>query len=406
VTVLTGPRAHAAFFRAPDDQLSAKEAYQFTVPIFGPGIAYDASPEIMGEQLGLVFPALRDERLQAYAVFMEEEVRRYLANWGKEGEVDLLDAANDLTVFIASRCLVGKEFREGLSTEFARLYADLEEGINLLAFFQPRLPLPSFRRRDRARVRMVELISQIIAKRRTQGSGGEDFLETLMTARYGDGSSLFDEAITGLLLTLIFAGQHTSAVLAAWTGILLLSHPEHLAPILEEQERIWSAGPATLEKLRQLSVLERAIKEAERMRPPLVMLMRKIRRDFEYGGCVARAGGLALVSPAVAHRLPEVFADPDRYDPSRFAPPREEDRRAPFSLIGFGGGKHRCIGLTFAYQQIKVIWSVLLREFELEFADPEPPPDYSTFVVGPRQPCRVRYRRISQRSTAYARATG
>ena len=63
VNVFTGPEANAAFFRAPDDQLSAKEAYQFTVPIFGRGIAYDTSPEVMGEQLGFVFPALKDERL-------------------------------------------------------------------------------------------------------------------------------------------------------------------------------------------------------------------------------------------------------------------------------------------------------------------------------------------------------
>src|SRR5579884_1641593 len=51
VTVLTGPQANEAFFHAPDDQLSAKEAYQFTVPIFGKGIAYDVSPDVMSEQL-------------------------------------------------------------------------------------------------------------------------------------------------------------------------------------------------------------------------------------------------------------------------------------------------------------------------------------------------------------------
>src|SRR5262249_26859535 len=61
VTVFTGPAANEAFFLAADNQLSAKEAYQFTVPIFGRGIAYDASPEAMQEQLRLVFPALRDQ---------------------------------------------------------------------------------------------------------------------------------------------------------------------------------------------------------------------------------------------------------------------------------------------------------------------------------------------------------
>src|SRR2546427_2767701 len=67
VTVLTGTKGNEAFFRAPDSQLSPKQAYRFTVPIFGKGIAYDASPEVMDEQLGFVFPALREDRLQAYA---------------------------------------------------------------------------------------------------------------------------------------------------------------------------------------------------------------------------------------------------------------------------------------------------------------------------------------------------
>lgn len=393
VTVFTGPQANAAFFRAPDDQLSAKEAYQFTVPIFGKGVAYDVAPELMDEQLGFVFPALRDERLQAYARFMAEEAEQYFDRWGDAGEIDLLTATNELTVFIAGRCLVGREFRRNLSTEFARLYHELEGGINLVAFFRPHLPLPSFRRRDQARVRMAELIGRVIAGRLAQGTEEEDFLDALMHARYSDGRSLGDDEITGLLLTLIFAGQHTSAVLAAWTGILLLAHPQYLPAILDEQQEIAGAGgEMTLGMLRSMAVLDRAIREAERMRPPLVMLMRTILRDLEYGEYCAPAGGLAMVSPAVSHRIPEIFHDPGRYDPDRFAPGREEDRQHKFALIGFGGGKHRCIGLTFAYQQIKVIWSVLLRRFDLELASPCYEPNYSTFVVGPRQPCLLRYR--------------
>jgi sterol 14-demethylase len=400
VTVLTGPQANEAFFHATDDQLSAKEAYRFTIPIFGQGIAYDATPEVMSEQLGFLFPALRDQRLQAYARFMAEEAEAYFDRWGDAGEVDLLDATNELTTFIASRCLIGHEFRQNLSTEFAHLYHDLEGGLNLLAFFQPNLPLPSFKRRDRARVRMAELISTIIAQRRATGTEGEDFLQTLMMARYRDGSALTDDAITGLLLTIIFAGQHTTSVLAAWTGVLLLQHPQYLPPILKEQKEIFgSAREMSLDRLRRLQRLECAIKEAERLRPPLVMLMRTILRDFEYREYRAPAGGLAMVSPAVSHRLPEVFRNPDRYDPDRFAPGREEDRKHSYTLIGFGGGRHRCIGLTFAQQQVKVIWSVLLQRFKVELVQHDHQPNYSTFVVGPRRPCLVRYRRINSIQT-------
>jgi sterol 14alpha-demethylase len=64
VFALIGPRGNEAFFRADDDTLSSREAYQFTVPIFGPGVAYDVTPERRDEQLALLHPALRTERMQ------------------------------------------------------------------------------------------------------------------------------------------------------------------------------------------------------------------------------------------------------------------------------------------------------------------------------------------------------
>ena len=85
---------------------------------------------------------------------------------------------------------------------------------------------------------MVELITSIVANRRAAGVEGEDFLQTLMTARYADGSALNDDNITGMLLTLIFAGQHTSAVLASWAGVELLRHPDYLREVLNERERV------------------------------------------------------------------------------------------------------------------------------------------------------------------------
>ena len=394
VAVFTGPKANEAFFRAPDDQLSAKEAYGFTVPIFGKDIAYGTSEERMSEQLDLITPALSERRLRTYVDFVRQEVESYVARWPDEGSIDLVTLGNELTVFIASRCLIGREFRDNLSAEFAHLYHDLEAGLNLIGFFWPNLPLPAFRRRDRARQRMVELISRIIAERKASGAVEEDFLQTLMTARYADGSCLSDDNITGLLLTLIFAGQHTSAVLAAWVGVELLRNPEYHARALEEQDRVLGKDdPLDFDALRAMALLDRGVKESERMHPPLILLMRKIKRTFTYKQYEIPVGWLAMVSPAVSNRVSEVFTDPDRFDPDRYAPGREEDKKARFAQITFGGGRHGCIGMTFAYLQIKTIWSVLLRRFDLELVHKNVEPDYTTFVVAPKQPCVMRYRR-------------
>ena len=393
-TVLTGPAGNEAFFRAPDNVLSARECYQFTVPVFGRGVAYDVTPEEMDRQLSFVHPALSEKRLRRYVQVMVEETEKYLATWGDSGERDLYDSTQELTVFIATRCLLGEEIRRHFSSHFARLYHDLDGGMTILAYFMPHAPLPVFRRRDKARDEVYAMLGRIMAARRGDlTTAHEDFLSTLMAHRDEDGMPLPDNVIAGLLLTLVFAGQHTSAVLAAWTGILLHQHPEFLPAILGEQQTEIGEGEITYESLRKLAALERAIKEAERLRPPLVMLMRTVLHPLEVKGYELPAGSLALVSPAVSHRLRALYTDPHRYDPDRFAPGREEDRKASYALIGFGGGKHRCIGMVFAYQQIKVIWSTILRRYEIELVEPEYRPDYRTLVVGPQHPCRIRYRR-------------
>lgn len=153
--VLTGPSANEAFFRAPEDQLSAKEAYGFTVPMFGAGIAYDASSALMDEQLGFLFPALHEDRLRTYVQKMHREAVEFFAGWGDQGEIDLPAAMNQLIVYIASRCLLGDEIRETLTAEFAAAYHDLQAGINTVGFIWPYLPVPAHRRRDRAHQRIV-----------------------------------------------------------------------------------------------------------------------------------------------------------------------------------------------------------------------------------------------------------
>ncbi len=130
-------------------------------------------------------------------------------------------------------------------------------------------------------------------------------------------------------------------------------------------------------------------------------------KDFEYDGYVFPKGTNLIVSPTVTHRIPELFKDPDRFDPDRYGPGREEDKRR-FAFQAFGGGAHKCLGNAFALLQIKSIFALLLRRFAFsDFGDPLEG-DFHGVVIGPKQPCRVRYRRIgaaeAEELTARARA--
>ena len=397
--LFTGLEAHDRYFRAPEDQLDARAVYQFTVPIFGRGVAYDVAPKIMAEQLGFLYPALREAAMRRFARIMYDEASRFAGTLGEAGEIDLPAAMNELTVNIASRCLLGQEVRDRVDSGFADAYHDLQEGINVLGFFLPRLPIPAHRRRDRARRRIAGILGGIMAGRRRSGAAPDDFMQTLMQARYKDGRALGDEEITGILLTVLFAGQHTSAVLASWMGLAFASEPSCLARVRQEMQEVYrETGTMTLASLKRQAALERGVRECERLHPPLILLIRKVLKPLRHAGCTVPAGTLAVVSPAVSHRLPHVFAEPERFDPERFAPPAGEDKQHHYALIGFGGGKHRCMGKNFAILQLKAIWTVLLDRFDFDLVTAAPAPNYGSWVTGPKTPCRLRYRRRPQAS--------
>ena len=99
------------------------------------------------------------------------------------------------------------------------------------------------------------------------------------------------------------------------------------------------------------------------------MLVRVAMEDFVHGDYFIPKGTWVLTSPTVSHRIPELFREPEAFDPDRFAPPREEDKR-DFAFIPFGGGRHKCMGNAFALLQIKAILAILLRRYDFELVDP------------------------------------
>merc|ERR1712127_1000409 len=114
------------------------------------------------------------------------------------------------------------------------------------------------------------------------------------------------------------------------------------------------------------------------------MAMKDVPITTPQGTFVIPKGDIVITSPAVQGRLPEIFKDPDAFDPDRYAPPREE-HKVPFSHLGFGGGIHQCMGQQFGYTQVKTIMSLLLRKYDLSLPEgvPFPEADYTAMVVGP-----------------------
>ncbi|MEU8797101.1 cytochrome P450 [Spirillospora sp. NPDC048819] len=408
VVLLSGAEANEFFFRSPDEELDQAEAYPFMTPIFGEGVVFDATPEQRREALHN--QALKGSFMKGHAATISAEVDRMVAGWGDEGEIDLLDFFAELTIYTSSACLIGRKFREQLDRRFADLYHDLERGTDALAYVDPYADIESFRRRDSARAALVELVQGIMDGRPPRGvagrsHGGEtqppkedrDLLDVLMSIKNGDGTLKFDaDQVTGMFISMMFAGHHTTSGTAAWTLIELLRHPDVLDGVVRELDELYEDGSeVSFQALRAIPYLESAIKEALRLHPPLILLLRVAQSDQEVCGHGIPAGTMVGCSLAVSNRIETDFPDPDAFQPERYVAPREEDLLNRWTWVPFGAGRHRCVGANFAMMQLKAIFSVLLRDWEFE---PAQPPetyrnDHSKMVVQLAQPCAVRYRR-------------
>ncbi|HVS69177.1 MAG TPA: cytochrome P450 [Mycobacteriales bacterium] len=395
VVLLSGADVNEWYFRSPDEVLDQGAAYPFMTPIFGKGVVFDAPPERRAEMLKN--QSLRGPQMRGHAEVIAAEVQRMVAGWDSERQIDLLDFFAELTIYTSSACLIGKKFREQLDGRFAELYHDLEQGTDALAYVDPYAPIESFRRRDAARVELVKLVEAIMATRAGEDApaGDPDLLDLLMSVT-DDGKPRFTaDEITGMFIGTMFAGHHTTSGTAAWTLIELLRHPDEMAAVIAELDELYADGSeVSFQALREIPRLEAAIKEALRLHPPLILLLRVATEDLEVGGYAVRQGDLVAATPAISNRLTPDFPDADAFDPARYLDPRREDDTNPWTWIPFGGGKHRCVGAAFALMQLKAIFSILLRDFSWEMAQPSESyrNDHSKMVVQLQQPCAVNVR--------------
>ncbi|MGW1737308.1 cytochrome P450 [Nocardia sp. NPDC001965] len=398
VILLTGAEANEFFFRAADEDLDQAAAYPFMKPIFGEGVVFDASPERRKEMLHN--SALRGDQMRGHAATIEKEVDRMLAGWGDEGEIDLLDFFAELTIYTSSACLIGTKFREELDSRFAHLYHNLERGTDALAYVDPYMPIESFRIRDESRAALVELVQEIMNGRIANPPADKedrDLLDVLVSVQKEDGTPHFSASeVTGIFISMMFAGHHTTSGTAAWSVIELLRHPEVLSGVVKELDELYADGQeVSFHALRQIPQLEAVLKETLRLHPPLIILMRVAQGDFEVCGKRIESGDHVAATPAISNRLAEDFPNPDSFDPGRYIDPNQEDLINRWTWIPFGAGRHRCVGAAFALMQLKAIFSVLLRDWEFEMLQPSESyrNDHSKMVVQLQQPCRVRYRR-------------
>jgi cytochrome P450 len=221
-----------------------------------------------------------------------------------------------------------------------------------------------------ARDRLAQMLLALITERRAlpDDTQPHDVVSMIVRARDEHGQPLSDEQILAHVNILLVAGHETTTTLSAWTLYLLATLPDERQRIEAELSDLLGdqPGPITVEAIRGMKRLDNFIKETGRLYPPVINVPRGVLSDFTFGGYTIPTGTPVRLALAASHLLPHVFAAPQRFDLDRFAPPREEDKRTPYSLVTFGGGPRICIGIHFAQIEVKALVAYVLRRYRLE----------------------------------------
>jgi cytochrome P450 len=329
-------------------------------------------------QRRLMQPAFHRRSIAAFGALMVGRTQALFKGWERaareDKEIDVHHEMRRLSLDVVTRALFGVKVQEDARAT-AQAFATLSEALagNLysplfLLFLHPLLPTPSNRRARAALQTLDGIVNSIIVRRRAQlADDDDDLLALLLRARdeEADGSGMDDRQIRDEVMSLLLAGHETTAMALSWTWYLLDQNRDVADRLRSEVAEVLGDRDPTVEDVPQLGAVTRAIEEAMRIYPPAWIMTRIAKEADEIGGCRIAPGTLVTLSPYLTQRSPEVWPDPERYDPDRFTPEQSEGRPR-FAYFPFAGGPRQCIGSEFALTEATLVVATIIRRFRLE----------------------------------------
>jgi cytochrome P450 family 135 len=358
--VVADPELIKQVFTGDPKVFHAGEGNDILRPLLGEHslLTLDDAPHM--SQRKLLLPSLHGKRMAGYEETMREIAAREIESWPTGVPYRLRPRMQAMTLEIIIETVFGVHGGARLDELRAALrdFLDMLTNPRMLA---PILTLgpdrlrayPPFRRRVD---RVAGLILAEIAERRvaTDLEERDDILSLMVGAHHEDGSPMSDAEIHDELLTLLVAGHETTATALAWAVERLIRHPDKLARLREEVE----AG--------EEAYLTATIQETLRLRPVIVIVIRRLTEAIELGGYELPAGLNVVPSIHLVHRDPTIYPEPDRFRPERFL----ETPPGTYTWIPFGGGVRRCIGAAFAQQEMAIVLRELVARRTIRPTDP------------------------------------
>ena len=332
--------------------------------------------------------AFKSGPMKSYLAELDTGIAARVAQWkAQPGPMLFYPAMKQLTLDLAATSFLGAGIGPEVD-EITRAFVDMVAAS--VAVIRKPLPGTQMARGVKGRKRIVAYFSEQIPIRRAKG-GGDDLFSQLCQATHEDGALLSTQDIVDHMSFLMMAAHDTlTSSLTSFVGELA-AHPEWQQKLRDEvngarHRRRRSRRASTISK--PCRCTEMAFKEALRLKPPVPSMPRRAIRDFTFKGYAIPAGTMVGVNPLFTHHMPEIWPEPEKFDPMRFTDEAQRNRHR-FAWVPFGGGAHMCLGLHFAYMQAKCFARHFLQNLEVSL-EPGYKPDWQMWPIPkPRDGLRV-----------------
>ena len=369
-----GPDATQAVFANRNKEFSQRAWDPLIGPFFERGLMLLDFDEHMFHRR-IMHEAFTRTRLSGYVGHIDSVATQVVANDWVVNDPRFLfhPAAKELALDIASVVFMGHQAGtdHALVTTINQAFTTTTRAGNAIVR-KPVRPLTWWRGLE-ARKTLEDYFSARVAEKRS--GNGTDMFSVLCHSEDEDGQRFTDADIVAHMIFVMMAAHDTSTSTMTTMAYHLAANPEWQERCRDESARIGD-GALDIEALEKLETYDLVINESLRMMTPLPFNYRRAVRDIELLGFHIPAGTDVVTWPSMNHRLPELWTEPQRFDPDRFAEPRSEHKRHRYAFAPFGGGAHKCIGMVFGQLEIKTVMHRLLRRYRLELSRPGYRPRY------------------------------
>lgn len=376
VITFSDPDAIRQIFTGEPDHLYAGEGNRILKPVVGPQSLLLLDGAKHKRDRKLMTPPFHGDRMRAYGDTMLAIMQRHIDEWPSGKVFKLHEAMQAVTLDVILMTVFGlaesdlPRFREALEPFMAfgaqpwmLLFVDDYGELQPLRLDDMLGPLSLRRRFLAQRTQVRQMLLGEIAMRRA--NPGQDVLSMLIQARFEDGSAMTDDELHDEMLTLLIAGHETTATSLTWTMIHLCQHPAVTDRIRAEAAALTGEhGPVPTDRVGELHYTLAAIKESLRRTPILPIVMRRLQVPQTIGGYELPVGTDVAPNIYLTHHRADLWQDPYSYKPERFL----DFHPKPWHFLPFGGGHRTCLGMGFAYYEMKILLAEILRRCDIRLA--------------------------------------